>query len=313
MTLGYSKAFNELAKPGFDPAAAEAALRRERDQESIAKQQAHQRQLSGDAEHTGETAKAVGALRQNAEDAAKADEKERKERTDRAMLLQALDQHIAEIDFQLEVGASFAEDLANGVAPELDDEGRIADEDREAFIRAYEERTGERVDRTDIEALREAVDAQNAYLRQTRETASNLRAEIDRSDPDASYSQGGGAALGEQVEAFIEQHQLQASGLAAETPELDHVQEFDSLESEIEHFMQELARAQSIEGEDARLIAERELVSGLSEGASDIISMGEDTEHLFEEEYFARLDAIEPEVDGPSGGVDAASRPISPI
>ncbi|WP_143742954.1 hypothetical protein [Maricaulis sp. W15] len=100
MSLGYSKEFNDATRPGFDPDAAEAAMRRLKDAQDMQDQRAFQRQLSGVAEGTGEISQAVGAARQTAEDAAKADERERKERTDRAVMLDALssaqDSRIAE-------------------------------------------------------------------------------------------------------------------------------------------------------------------------------------------------------------------------
>ena len=311
MSVGYSKEFNDATRPGFSPEAAEAAMRRLRDSEQIQEQQAFQRQVSGAAADAGEIASAAGAARRITEEADRA-EKERKERTDRETLLAMLDDQIAQIDFQLDVGSSFAEDLANGIAPDLDEDGRIADEDREAFIRAYETRTGETVDRTDIEELRSAVDAQNAYLRQTRETAANLRTELDRSNPRAAAIEEG-AILEQQVSAFISQHQAQSGGLAEDVSELSHVQEFETLEAEIEHFMQEYARSQAINDDGARLLAEQELVSSLSEEAADFISMGEDTEHLFEEGYFTALEVEEFQVDAPSSGLDSTTRPISPI
>ena len=91
MSLGYSKEFNDATRPGFDPDAAEAAMRRLKDAQDMQGQQAFQRQLSGAVESTGEIGKAAGTARKIAEETARDGEKERKERTDRAVMLASID------------------------------------------------------------------------------------------------------------------------------------------------------------------------------------------------------------------------------
>ncbi|OLF71416.1 hypothetical protein AWH62_12785 [Maricaulis sp. W15] len=90
MSLGYSKEFNDATRPGYDPDAAESAMRRQKDAQEIEGQQAFQRQLSGASADAGELSRGPGAARQIAEDTARDGEKERKERTDRAVLLDTL-------------------------------------------------------------------------------------------------------------------------------------------------------------------------------------------------------------------------------
>lgn len=120
MSLGYSKEFNDATRPGFDPDAAEAAMRRLKDTQDMQNQQAFQRQLSGAAEDSGEISQAVGAMRQAAEDSAKADEKERKERVDRQALLASLEGRL-----EAQYGQHFAENLL----ADLREDGLIEDDE----------------------------------------------------------------------------------------------------------------------------------------------------------------------------------------
>jgi hypothetical protein len=126
MSVGYSREFNDQARPGYSPEAAEAAMRRQQDSEQIQQQQAFERQKSGAAADAGEIASAAGAARRITEDADR-EEKERKERTDRQILLQALDQAQAfaeqraadaealEAEFEAEFGDAWREEIANRV------------------------------------------------------------------------------------------------------------------------------------------------------------------------------------------------------
>lgn len=127
MSLGYSKEFNDATRPGFDPDAADSAMRRRKDAQDMQDQQAFYRQLSGVAEGTGEISQAVGAARQTAEDTAKADEKARKERTDRAVILASIDnardfaaqrgRDAANLEdiFEARFGDAWREEIANRV------------------------------------------------------------------------------------------------------------------------------------------------------------------------------------------------------
>ena len=126
MSVGYSKEFNDATRPGFSPEAAEAAMRRLKDSELIQEQQAFQRQISGAAADAGEIASAAGARRQMTEDADR-QEKDRKERMDREILLQTLDQAQAfadqramdaealEAQFEARFGDAWREEIANRV------------------------------------------------------------------------------------------------------------------------------------------------------------------------------------------------------
>jgi len=61
-------------------------------------------------------------------------------------------------------------------------------------------------------------------------------------------------------------------------------------EAEIESFMKDYAQAQDIDHVADRLTREQELLGSLSPEAQDQLSMSEETEHLFEDQYFAALD-----------------------
>lgn len=63
-----------------------------------------------------------------------------------------------------------------------------------------------------------------------------------------------------------------------------------STESEIESFMKELAKSQSIENRMEKLAREQELVVGLSPEAADQLSMDKHTEKLFSPDYFKPLE-----------------------
>ena len=102
---GLVGAFNEQARPGYSPEAAEAAMRRLQDSEQIQQQQAFQRQVSGAAAASGEMTQAAGARRQMTETADR-EEKERKEHVDRQILLAALEDRL-----EAQYGEHFAENL----------------------------------------------------------------------------------------------------------------------------------------------------------------------------------------------------------
>lgn len=67
-------------------------------------------------------------------------------------------------------------------------------------------------------------------------------------------------------------------------------EKFLSPESEIEHFMKELAKSQTIEGKMEKLAREKELVSALSPEAADQLSLDEHTEEMFKPDYFKPLE-----------------------
>lgn len=61
-------------------------------------------------------------------------------------------------------------------------------------------------------------------------------------------------------------------------------------EAEVSAFMKDYAQAQTVENNLERLAREQDLVGGLSSTAKDQLSFSEETEHLFEEQYFAALE-----------------------
>ncbi|WP_138511614.1 hypothetical protein [Maricaulis alexandrii] len=105
MSVGYSREFNDQARPGYSPEAADAAMRRQQDSEQIQDQQAFQRQVSGAAENSGEMTQGAGARRQMTEDADR-QERERKDQVDRQILLANLEDRL-----EAQYGEHFAENL----------------------------------------------------------------------------------------------------------------------------------------------------------------------------------------------------------
>lgn len=198
MSVGYSKAFNEQARPGFDPAAAEAAMRRAKDAEDAQAFDSFQRQLSGAAADAGEMTQAAGAARENGPDS----EKEREKKRQRELFEAA--RRLAEIENRLELlhneraqilddirdiqqnlnilGEAFRQIEEDGDL-QRDEDGNIRDPAIEAQLRAYERRTGRSVDRQDPEALLVALDAQirhnNAELDRRNDRVRDIDAEID--------------------------------------------------------------------------------------------------------------------------------------
>jgi hypothetical protein len=102
---GLVGAFNDQARPGYSPEAAEAAMRRLQDSEQIQQQQAFQRQVSGAAENSGEMTQAAGARRQMTENADR-QERERKDQVNRQILLATLEDRL-----EAQYGENFAENL----------------------------------------------------------------------------------------------------------------------------------------------------------------------------------------------------------
>ena len=71
---------------------------------------------------------------------------------------------------------------------------------------------------------------------------------------------------------------------------IEAVAEIIGPDDEIESFMKDFAKAQKIDDKMERLAAEKELATGLSSEAREMLSYEPDTEKLFEESYFAALD-----------------------
>ncbi len=131
------------------------------DPDQRARETAFNLSMGGDenALKAGVRATGAGAARGEINRTEQEAEKRRKD-TERAILLAALNAEIAELDFQIGVGEDFLNDLRAGKAPELDDDGSLKNKDREKIIKDYEDRTGNKVDRTDIDALEAAAAAQ---------------------------------------------------------------------------------------------------------------------------------------------------------
>lgn len=209
------------------------------------------------------------------------------------VLLAILNDRIAHWDTQIEIGTSFADDLANGELPVLTADGKIADDDREQFIKDYEERTGQTVDRGDLGSLTQAVDSQNDYIREQRQADAEQRASIDRSAPTYQVEAEAATEFNQQ-QGFRQQVGMQSDYNVSDEREIALVEEVldYSVDEEVELFMQSYAEAQGLGPED-RLTSERTLVQGLSEEALEVIEFSEDTEHLFMDGYFDSLDDTE--------------------
>jgi len=83
-----------------------------------------------------------------------------------ALKIQRLEQEIEQHKHNLEIADQFIEELENGKAPELDADGSLKDKERERLLREYEKRTGETVDRTNIDALLLAMREQRKHEQQ---------------------------------------------------------------------------------------------------------------------------------------------------
>lgn len=95
---------------------------------------------------------------------------------------------IKELEAQIEAIDTFIEDFDQNGEIELNADGSVADPDVEAALRAYEERTGQQVDRTNPDALLDALERQRDFARDkaTRLTGENndLQRKIDKGGDD---------------------------------------------------------------------------------------------------------------------------------
>lgn len=211
MFRGNTQAFNAVAQDGYDPAAAEAAQRRLKDHQEIDKQQGHQRQLSGAAKDTGELKTAPGAARSIADEMERGEEKERRERIDRVMMLSAIDRareysrelsrQIGEIEQQFEAryGDAWREEFAIRIlepdeVPERR-EGESMEDYRERVEDALEDRlldpeTGEpRPEFANDPEYAELVRWAQMNRSRDRVDASVARADAIMSDPNATQDE----------------------------------------------------------------------------------------------------------------------------
>ena len=90
----------------------------------------------------------------------------------------------------------------------------------------------------------------------------------------------------------IQSHEGVQDRAERESYEARRTENILTIDEEIGTFMKEYAKSQSIDNPMDRLRREKELVAGLSQNAQEQLSFGEDTERLFEENYF---DALETE------------------
>jgi len=291
------------------PSPEEQIAKNRTDSESFQK---HQRQVSGAAQNTGEMQSAAGAQAENRQSAQDGKEKESKKNTQLAAYLAMLDNRIAAIDFQIGVGARFADDLANGKMPDLNDDGSIKDDDYEQFIKDYEDRTGTKVDRTDIDALKKAVDDQNKHLADLRKDVARDRENLDRSDPAKTVNKEK-EMVTDQRGYFRDQNTGQKTGLANDTVENSEYkknsQSAISVDEEVGQFMRSYAEIQKMDDDLGRLSAEKALMDNTSEEALENIKFSDDTTHLFAEGYFDKLSEDNPVQ---RAEIDVTPSPISP-
>ena len=160
--------------------------------------------------------------------------------------------------------------------------------DLEAYKRHAQAALAERVDE---------LNRQNDRLgRERQERVEQIRNLENSSDPaDVQRYYMKHEALAGNLDAWSEQIELQQSDDAKGKSEIADLTEvrhsFSSIDHEVETFMKAFAEARLIEDALQRLARERDLVDGLSKEAAEYASFEEETEHLFEEGYFAVLDA----------------------
>ncbi len=196
--------------------------------------------------------------------------------------------------------------INDGQGVELDEDGNLNNEAAEKALREHEKRTGKKVDRTDPDAVREALVIIQAELeREDRnlarkrdrivESKNEIRqqtdvASVERVEQETDLEQ-------EAFEAQRRQHQIAQMGLITRTPLTNRSTEIvlDARDNETAayEFEKGYAAAAKIQDPIERLEAERALVDALSDENRRFVEFSTEHYHVFEEGYFDKLDNAE--------------------
>jgi len=135
------------------------------------------------------------------------------------------------------------------------------------------------------------LNVENDRLTRERQERVNEIRDFERSDPEAAQAYYEKKGLrGQNVEARLEQIDLQQHESVNNVEELTEDRQNRntamSVDEEVGVFMKEFSKMQLIEDDLVRLAREQELVEQLSNGAMETVSWEENTEKLFEENYF---------------------------
>ena len=185
----------------------------------------------------------------------------------------------------LEKAGITLEDYKRDAQAALDERTRQLNEDN----RRLQQDRQDRVEKIrEIEKTSDPDDVE-AYYETNQHLASNI---LDRAENRAIQGNNDGIEDTSDLEQFKERV-------------VDKFASFDSTEDEVAAFMQDFARTKQIDDPMERLAREKELVDGLSDEAAEIVSFEEETEKLFEPDYFKPLETQSPTETGQAPPPDA--------
>lgn len=189
---------------------------------------------------------------------------------------------------------------------ELDDEGNLKNKAAEKALREYEKRTGTKVDRTDPDAVLEAMIIIQAELeREDRDLARKRDRIADAKNKVRDQTSTEGVEKIEQetqlvdegIAAYRRQAEIQETDLVERTPLTNRPTEAiltaKDNETAAYEFEKGYAEAARIEDPTERLEAEKALVDALSDDNRRFVEFSTEHFHVFEEGYFDALGGAE--------------------
>jgi len=138
----------------------------------------------------------------------------------------------------------------------------------------------------------EELNAENERLALERENRVEQIQDIEQSaDAESYYSTN--QALKQNIEARLSQLEIQSNYDVQDKSELEKLQEkretLQEVDEEVGNFMRAFEKGKQIENPEQRLMYEKDLVDKVSDEAKDNLSMESETEKLFEDGYFDKL------------------------
>lgn len=201
---------------------------------------------------------------------------------------------------------------------ELDDEGNLKNKAAEKALREYEKRTGTKVDRTDPDAVLEAMiiiqaelEREDRDLARKRDRIADAKEELWNQDEISAVERIEREAnlADEGIAAYRQQAEIQETELVERTPltnrPTDAILTAKDNETAAYEFEKGYAEAARIEDPMERLEAEKALVDALSDENRRFVEFSTEHFHVFEEGYFDALS----EGGGP---VPTARAPVTP-
>ncbi len=174
-------------------------------------------------------------------------------------------------------------------------DGKYLNEEIENAIKEYERITGKEFDRDDPDVLEQLGEWHRQYTAVLEQKDLDIENDLEVGKISAEEGVAAYETLFQQGwQSNSSQIEIEKKSVLPDT-QLELRDDLDNSlveisDVEIEQFMKDFARLQKLEDPIERMRQEKMLIDSASEAARELLSMEEDTEHLFDEDYFKLLE-----------------------